>query len=87
VLSPAHEPQRLALSDDSPAKVIVANLIVMGMRANTCIESTVRFAAELGYEVTLVKDAIGSFGVAEMEASLRFNMGGVRRNASGRPDT
>jgi ureidoacrylate peracid hydrolase len=50
------------------------SVIVIGMRANTCIESTVRFAAELGYEVTLVKDAVGSFGHAEMEASLQFNM-------------
>ncbi len=52
----------------------VRKLVVVGMRANTCIESTVRFAAELGYEVTLVKDAIGSFGHEEMEASLKFNM-------------
>ena len=44
------------------------------MRANACIESTVRFATELGYEVTLVKDVIGSFGVAKTEASLRFNL-------------
>jgi nicotinamidase-related amidase len=43
------------------------------MRANTCIESTVRFAAEFSYGVTLVKDAIGSFGAAEMDASLQFN--------------
>jgi nicotinamidase-related amidase len=49
-------------------------VIVIGMRANTCIESTVRFAAELGYEVALVKDAIGSFGHAEMDASLQFNI-------------
>ena len=49
-------------------------VIVIGMRANTCIESTVRFAAELGYEVTVVNDAIGSFGQAEMDASLQFNM-------------
>jgi ureidoacrylate peracid hydrolase len=49
-------------------------VVVIGMRANTCIESTVRFAAELGYQVTLVKDAIGSFGQAEMDASLQFNM-------------
>lgn len=52
----------------------VRKVVVIGMRANTCIESTVRYAAELGYEVTLVKDAIGSFGQAEMDASLRFNM-------------
>jgi len=43
----------------------VRELVVIGLRANTCIESTVRFAAELGYEVTLVKDAVGSFSVAE----------------------
>ena len=49
-------------------------VIVIGMRANTCIESTVRFAAELGYEVTVVKDAVGSFGHAEMDASLQFNI-------------
>jgi ureidoacrylate peracid hydrolase len=52
----------------------VRKVVVIGMRANTCIESTVRFAAELGYEVTLIKDAIGSFGQAEMDASLRFNL-------------
>ena len=52
----------------------VRKLIVMGMRVNTCIESTVRYAAELGYEVTVIKDAIGGFGHAEMEASLKFNM-------------
>jgi ureidoacrylate peracid hydrolase len=52
----------------------VRKLIVIGMRANTCIESTVGYAAELGYEVTLVKDAIGSFGQAEMDASLQFNV-------------
>ena len=52
----------------------IRKVIVIGMRANTCIESTIRFAAELGYEVTLVKDAIGSFGKDEMEASLHYNM-------------
>lgn len=52
----------------------VRKLVVIGLRANTCIESTVRFGAELGYEVTLVKDAVGSFGAAEMTASLQFNI-------------
>ena len=51
----------------------VRKVVVIGMRANTCIESTVRYAAELGYEVTLVRDAIGSFTQAEMDASLQFN--------------
>jgi nicotinamidase-related amidase len=52
----------------------VRKIIVIGMRANTCIESTIRFPAELGYEVTLVSDAIGSFNQAELDASLEFNI-------------
>lgn len=52
----------------------IRKVIVIGMRVNTCIESTVRFAAELGYEVTLVRDAIGGFSVAEMDASLTLNL-------------
>ena len=35
----------------------VHQLIVIGLMAHTCVEATVRFAAELGYEVTVVKDA------------------------------
>jgi nicotinamidase-related amidase len=35
----------------------VENVILIGLVANTCIESTGRFAMELGYHVTLVKDA------------------------------
>jgi ureidoacrylate peracid hydrolase len=35
----------------------IHQLIVMGLIAHTCVEATVRYAAELGYEVTMVKDA------------------------------
>jgi nicotinamidase-related amidase len=48
----------------------IHQLIVIGLRANTCIDSTVRYAAELGYEVTLVKDAIGSFSWGERSAAM-----------------
>jgi nicotinamidase-related amidase len=51
----------------------VHQLIVIGLRANTCIDSTVRYAAELGYEVTLIKDAIGSYSWDEMRATLELN--------------
>jgi len=51
----------------------IHQLIVIGLRANTCIDSTVRYAAELGYEVTLVKDAIGSYNWDEMKATLELN--------------
>jgi nicotinamidase-related amidase len=52
----------------------IHKLIVIGLIANTCIESTVRFAAELGYEVTLVKDATASLTWEEMTSTLEVNL-------------
>jgi len=52
----------------------VHKLVVIGLRANTCVESTVRHAIELGYEVTMVKDATASFSWDEMNASLGINL-------------
>jgi nicotinamidase-related amidase len=52
----------------------IHKLIVIGLIANTCIDSTVRFAAELGYEVTLVKDATASLTWEEMKATLEVNL-------------
>jgi nicotinamidase-related amidase len=47
---------------------------VIGLIAHTCVESTVRFAAELGYEVTVVKDATASYSDEEMHAALDVNI-------------
>jgi ureidoacrylate peracid hydrolase len=52
----------------------VRHLIVIGLLTNTCVEATVRYAAELGYKPTLVKDATASLSPQEMYASLEFNM-------------
>ena len=38
------------------------------------MEATVRFAAELGYEVTVVKDATASYSDREMHAALEVNI-------------
>jgi nicotinamidase-related amidase len=46
---------------------------VIGLLANTCIESTSRFAMELGYHVTLVKDATAAFSMERMHAAHRLN--------------
>ena len=51
----------------------IHKLIVIGLRGNTCIDSTVRYGAELGYDVTLVKDAIASYSWDEMRATLELN--------------
>jgi ureidoacrylate peracid hydrolase len=40
----------------------------------TCVEATVRFAAELGYEVTVVKDATADYSDEEMHAALDINI-------------
>ena len=34
----------------------VWNRLKTGLMAHTCVEATVRYAAKLGYEVTMVKD-------------------------------
>ena len=52
----------------------IHQLIVIGLIAHTCVESTVRFAAELGYEVTLVKDATADYGEEFMQAALITNL-------------
>jgi len=52
----------------------IQKLIVIGMIAHTCIEATVRYAAELGYEVTMVKDATADYSDREMHAALEVNI-------------
>jgi ureidoacrylate peracid hydrolase len=52
----------------------IHQLIVIGLLAHTCVESTVRFAAELGYEVTVVTDATASYSDAEMHAALAITL-------------
>ena len=52
----------------------IHQLIVIGLIAHTCIGATVRFAAELGYEVTMVKDATADYSDQEMHAALDINI-------------
>jgi nicotinamidase-related amidase len=51
----------------------IAKVIVIGPLANTCIESTGRYAMELGYHVTLVTDATAAFSKDQMEAAHELN--------------
>jgi len=52
----------------------IQKLIVIGLIAHTCVEATVRYAAELGYEVTMVKDATADYSDDEMHAALDVNI-------------
>ena len=51
----------------------IIKVIVIGLLANTCIESTSSFAMELGYHVTLVKDATAAFSEEMMYAAHDLN--------------
>jgi nicotinamidase-related amidase len=52
----------------------IHRLIVIGLIAHTCVEATVRFAAELGYDVTIVRDATADYSDREMAAALEVNL-------------
>ena len=52
----------------------IQQLIVIGLIAHTCVEATVRYAAELGYEATVVKDATASYSDEHMHAALDINI-------------
>jgi len=47
----------------------IEQIICIGLLANTCIEATARFGMELGYHVTLVKDATAAFSEEAMHAA------------------
>jgi nicotinamidase-related amidase len=55
-------------------KHAIHRLIVIGLIAHTCIEATVRYAAELGYDVTVVKDATADYSDEMMHAALDINI-------------
>lgn len=52
----------------------IHKIIVIGRIAHTCVESTVRFAAERGYEVTVVKNAPADYSDDDMHAALEIDL-------------
>ncbi|MFJ4467555.1 isochorismatase family cysteine hydrolase [Streptomyces sp. NPDC089424] len=51
----------------------ITHVVLVGLLANTCIESTGRFAMELGYHVTLVRDATAAFLPEMVHAAHELN--------------
>ncbi|RDV12644.1 cysteine hydrolase [Pontibacter diazotrophicus] len=50
------------------------HLVIAGMAANLCCESTARHAIEDGYDVTMIKDAMGAASLPEYEAAVHLNL-------------
>lgn len=51
----------------------ITHVILIGLIANTCIEGTARSAVDLGYHVTLVRDATAAFDTHAMHAAHEIN--------------
>ncbi|RAZ92857.1 cysteine hydrolase [Mesorhizobium hawassense] len=51
----------------------ITHVILVGLLANTCIETTARYAVELGYHVTLVRDATAALSKKMMHAAHDLN--------------
>lgn len=51
----------------------ITHLVIAGMTANLCCESTGRHAMEAGFDVTFLSDAIGAASIPEYEAAIRLN--------------
>jgi nicotinamidase-related amidase len=51
----------------------ITHVVLIGLIANTCIESTGKYAAELGYHVTLVRDATAAASAEAMHCAHDIN--------------
>jgi nicotinamidase-related amidase len=51
----------------------IEKIILVGFIANSCIESTGRYGMEMGYDVTLVRDATAAFSAEAMHAAHNIN--------------
>ena len=51
----------------------ITHVILIGLLANTCVESTGRYAMEIGYHVTLVRDATAAYSKEMMHAAHELN--------------
>jgi len=51
----------------------IDKLIVIDLVIHACIEATVRYSAELGYEVMMVSDATADYSDREMQGALHVN--------------
>lgn len=51
----------------------ITHIVLIGLIANTCLESTGRYGVELGYHVTLVRDATAAASIEAMRCAHEVN--------------
>ncbi|KAL3419779.1 isochorismatase hydrolase [Phlyctema vagabunda] len=47
----------------------ITHLVMAGLVSNTCLESTARYAYELGYSITMLKDATAGFSIEQKKVA------------------
>lgn len=61
--------------DEHLRSIGVQNLVICGLLTNTCVESTLRQAVDLGYAVTVISDGVAAWShddhAAALDGSLR----------------
>jgi len=50
----------------------ITHVVLAGLVANTCIESTARYAYELGFKITMISDATAGFSTAAKDAGVEL---------------
>jgi nicotinamidase-related amidase len=48
----------------------IENVVLVGMTANACVESTARYAYDIGYHTTIITDATAAFTQEQHEAAV-----------------
>jgi nicotinamidase-related amidase len=48
----------------------IQNVVIIGMTANACVESTARYAYDIGYHTTIIADATAAFTREQHEAAV-----------------
>ncbi len=51
----------------------IDHVIVVGLATNTCVESTGRYAVEMGYHTTFLKDAVATFSPEAQKAAIELD--------------
>ena len=60
----------------------IDHVVVVGLASNTCVESTARYAVEMGYHTTLLSDAVATFSMEEHKAAVELDYPRIEHNVT-----
>ena len=60
----------------------IDHVVVVGLASNTCVESTARYAVEMGYHTTLLTDAVATFSMEEHKAAVELDYPRIAHNVT-----